>query len=74
VAQKNIVLAFYPLNWESVVPGSWWSTRRSARSSERRGAEVIGISVDSIMNTRGGARDRTVDYPLCCAILAVTER
>ena len=48
--KTNVVLAFYPANWESV------SARQMVEYQEQRErlrerADVVGISVDSIMNT-----------------------
>jgi len=67
VAQKNIVLAFYPLNWESVSARQLVEYQAEREEFGRRGAEVIGISVDSIMNTTVWEREiGPFDYPLCC--------
>jgi peroxiredoxin len=64
--KKTIVLAFYPFNWETA------STRQlKAYQAERekfleRGAEVVGISVESIMNTTAWEREiGPFDFPLC---------
>ena len=60
-----VVLAFYPVNWESV------SARQLAEYQAERarfdpGGEVVGISVDSIMNTTVWEREiGPLDYPLC---------
>jgi peroxiredoxin len=60
-----VVLAFYPANWETV------SARQLAEYQEERGrfvpgGEVVGISVDSIMNTTVWEREiGPLDYPLC---------
>ena len=66
VGKQRLVLAFYPLNWEPV------STRQMIDYQVQReklmaiGAEVIGISVDSIMNTTAWEREiGPFDYPLC---------
>lgn len=63
---KNIVLAFYPFNWEPV------STRQFTQYQVEReellacDAEVVGISVESIMNTTAWERDiGPFDFPLC---------
>jgi peroxiredoxin len=63
---KNIVLAFYPSNWEPV------STRQFTQYQVERGkllecdAEVVGIGVDSIMNTTAWEREiGPFDFPLC---------
>jgi len=60
-----VVLAFYPANWESV------SARQLAEYQAEHGrlvpgGEVVGISVDSIMNTTVWEREiGPLDYPLC---------
>jgi peroxiredoxin len=65
LAKTNVVLAFYPLNWESV------SARQLIEYQAQREkfapqTEVAGISVDSIMNTTVWERDiGPFDYPLC---------
>lgn len=65
LAKTNVVLAFYPLNWESV------SARQLVEYQAQREEfaprmEVVGISVDSIMNTTVWERDiGPFDYPLC---------
>jgi len=65
-AKNTLVLPFYPLNWDPV------SANQMARYQEEReklalcGAEVVGISVDSIMNTTAWEREiGPLDYPLC---------
>jgi len=62
----HIILAFYPANWEPV------STRQMTQYQAERAefaaykAEVVGICVDSIMNTTAWERDiGPFDYPLC---------
>jgi peroxiredoxin len=64
--KKHLVLAFYPLNWEPV------STEQMVRYQAEReklialGAEGVGISVDSIMNTTAWEREiGPFDFPLC---------
>jgi peroxiredoxin len=60
-----VVLAFYPVNWENV------SARQLAQYQGERHrfipqGEVVGISVDSIMNTTVWEREiGPLDYPLC---------
>ena len=55
--KRNLVLAFYPANWDAV------STRQMINYQVERGkfkarqAEVLGISVDSIMNTTSWERE-----------------
>jgi len=63
--KSNVVLAFYPVNWETVSARQLteYQTERE-RYSPR--CEVVGISVDSIMNTTVWEREiGPLDYPLC---------
>jgi alkyl hydroperoxide reductase subunit AhpC len=66
LADKNIVLAFYPSNWESV-SGQQLSEYQSERSNLAAAhAEVVTISVDSIMNTTQWERELgPFDFPMC---------
>ena len=63
---KNILLAFYPFNWQNA------SARQIAEYQSQRArvldaqAETVGISVDSIMNTTAWEREiGPLDFPLC---------
>jgi len=63
--QTGVVLAFYPLNWNTV------SARQLAEYQTERSlifpqAEVVAISVDSIMNTTVWEREiGPFEFPLC---------
>ena len=63
--KSDVVLAFYPLNWESV------SARQMVEYQAQRGrffpeTELVGISVDSIMNTTVWEREiGPLEFPLC---------
>jgi peroxiredoxin len=60
-----VVLAFYPLNWEPL-SGRQLAEYQAERSSFVPNTEVVGISVDSIMNTTVWERDiGPLEYPLC---------
>jgi peroxiredoxin len=60
-----VLLAFYPVNWETV-SAHQLSEYQSDRESYVPAAEVVGISVDSIMNTTVWEREiGPLDYPLC---------
>ena len=65
IAKTNVVLAFYPVNWESV------SVRQMVEYQEHREllrerADVVAISVDSIMNTTVWEREiGPLDFTLC---------
>jgi len=63
--RSDVVLAFYPLNWNTV------SARQLAEYQAQRAhiypqAEFVGISVDSIMNTTVWEREiGPFEFPLC---------
>lgn len=64
--QKRVVLAFYPLNWEPVSARQLVEYQAVTEQFRRHNAEVIGISVDSIMNTTVWEREiGPLDYALC---------
>jgi peroxiredoxin len=63
--KSHVVLVFYPVNWEAV------SARQLVGYQGERGRffpeiEVVGVSVDSIMNTTVWERDiGPLEFPLC---------
>ena len=64
--KQNLVLAFYPLNWEPVSTQQAIAYQVEREKVLARNAEVVGISVDSIMNTTAWEREiGPFDYPLC---------
>jgi peroxiredoxin len=66
LALRNIVLAFYPLNWEAVSARQLVEYQVERRRFVASNTEVVGISVDSIMNTTQWEREiGPLDYPLC---------
>ena len=65
-AKKTLVLAFYPLNWDPVSANQIVKYQVQREKVVLRGAEVVGISVDSIMNTTAWEREiGPLDFPLC---------
>ena len=65
-SKQNLVLAFYPLNWEPVSVDQMVAYQVERAKFLARDAEVVGISVDSIMNTTAWEREiGPFDYPLC---------
>jgi peroxiredoxin len=63
---KNIVLAFYPFNWEPVSAQQMTEYQVDRDNLLACNAEVVGISVDSIMNTTAWEREiGPFDFPLC---------
>jgi peroxiredoxin len=66
LAHRNLVLAFYPLNWEPVSARQLVEYQAEHEKFSARNAEVLAISVDSIMNTTEWEREiGPFDYPLC---------
>jgi peroxiredoxin len=63
---KNVVLAFYPGNWDEVSAQQMREYQAQRDELRARGVEAIGICVDSIMNTT--VWERTIgpfDFPIC---------
>jgi len=66
LAQNNIVLAFYPLNWESVSARQLAEYQAEREEFRRRHVEIATIGVDSIMNTTVWEREiGPLEYALC---------
>jgi len=66
LAQNNIALAFYPLNWESVSARQLVEYQAEREEFRRRHIELATISVDSIMNTTVWEREiGPLEYALC---------
>ncbi|HWX94271.1 MAG TPA: redoxin domain-containing protein [Terriglobales bacterium] len=62
---SHVVLAFYPLNWEAVSARQLVEYQVERRRFVAGNTEVVGISVDSIMNTTEWEREiGPFDYPL----------
>ena len=63
---KHIVLAFYPFNWEPVSTEQFTCYQVEREELLACDAEVVGISVDSIMNTTAWEREiGPFDFALC---------
>jgi peroxiredoxin len=66
LGKQNVVLAFYPLNWEPVSARQMVACKVEREQFRAQNAEIVGISVDSIMNTTAWEREiGPFDYPLC---------
>lgn len=66
LANKNIVLAFYPSNWESVSAQQLLEYQAQRDKFIAAQAELVTICVDSIMNTTEWERELgPFDFPLC---------
>lgn len=61
----KVLLAFYPLNWETI-SARQLVEYQAERDKLPRNGKVVGVSVDSIMNTTVWERDiGPLEYPLC---------
>jgi peroxiredoxin len=62
--KKNVVLAFYPLDFSPVCSGENECLRNDYSQFEQAGAQVLGISVDSVWTHAAFARHLGLKYPL----------
>ena len=66
LGKQNLVLAFYPANWEPVSTQQMIAYQLEREKILARRAEVVAISVDSIMNTTSWEREiGPFDFLLC---------
>jgi peroxiredoxin len=64
--KQNLVLAFYPLNWDPISGQQMVQYQVEREKFLAQKAEPVGISVDSILNTTAWEREiGPFDYPLC---------
>jgi peroxiredoxin len=64
--KQNLVVAFYPMNWDPVSARQMVGYQVEREKFLARGAEVATISVDHIMNTTSWEREiGPFDFPLC---------
>ena len=61
---KNVVLAFYPLDWSPVCTKEHACFTNDLKSFEGLNAQVLGISVDSTWSHKAFAEKMGVSYPL----------
>jgi peroxiredoxin len=64
--QKNVALAFYPFNWQEASAAQLISYQVQRPRVLASNAEIVAITVDSIMNTT--AWERAIgpfDFPMC---------
>jgi peroxiredoxin len=62
--KKNVVLAFYPLDFSPVCSGENACFREDFGAFERAGTQVLGISVDSVWTHQAFAKQLGLTYPL----------
>jgi len=64
--KRNLLLAFYPSNWEAASTDQMVKYQVEREKLLACNAEVVGICVDSIMNTTVWEREiGPFDFPLC---------
>ena|SRR5215469_1531424 len=64
--RRHVVLAFYPQNWQEGSTKQLAEYQAQHASFEKYHAEVVGISVDSIMNTTSWEREiGPLDFVIC---------
>jgi len=64
--EKNVVLAFYPFNWQEISASQLVSYQAQRPQVLASNAEIVTITVDSVMNTT--AWERLIgpfDFPMC---------
>jgi mycoredoxin-dependent peroxiredoxin len=62
--QKNVVLAFYPLDFSPVCSGEMNCLREDFSSFRSADTEVLGVSVDSVWTHSAFARQLGLEFPL----------
>jgi peroxiredoxin (alkyl hydroperoxide reductase subunit C) len=64
--KKNIVLAFYPFNWDPVSDRQMMALQLDRAAFVDLATETVAISVESIMNTTVWEREiGPFDFPMC---------
>jgi peroxiredoxin len=63
-SKKNVVLAFYPLDFSPVCSNENTCFREDFGSFDGAGAQVLGISVDSVWTHLAFAKQLGLGYPL----------
>jgi peroxiredoxin len=64
--QKNVALAFYPFNWQDASAAQLIGYQTQRPRVLASNAEIVAITVDSIMNTVAWEREiGPFDFPLC---------
>jgi peroxiredoxin len=61
---KNVVLAFYPLDWSPVCSNEHACFTNDLKDFENLNAQVLGISVDSVWSHKAFAEKLGIRYPL----------
>ena len=61
---KNVVLAFYPLDWSPVCSNEHACFVNDLKSFEGLDAQILGLSVDSVWSHKAFAEKMGIGYPL----------
>ena len=61
---RPLILVFYPADWSPVCTDQLGLYQEIMPEFQRHGAELLGISVDSLWSHLAFARDRTLRFPL----------
>ncbi len=62
--KKNVVLAFYPLDWSPVCTNEHACLASDVKQFEQLDAQVLGLSVDSVWSHKAFAEKMGIRYPL----------
>ena len=62
--KKNVVLAFYPLDWSPVCSNEMACFANDMKQFEQLDAAVLGLSVDSVWSHKAFAESKGVKYSL----------
>ena len=61
---KNVVIVFYPLDWSPVCTNEHTCFVNDLKRFESLGAQVLGVSVDSVWSHKAFAEKMGIHYPL----------
>jgi peroxiredoxin len=64
LAGRRVILAFYPADWSPVCGDQMSLYNQILPEFSRRGAELLGLSVDGVWCHQAFARDRNLHFPL----------
>ena len=64
IAGRRVILAFYPADWSPVCGDQMTLYNHVLGEFRRRGAELLGLSVDGAWCHQAFARDRNLHFPL----------
>jgi peroxiredoxin len=64
--EKNVVLAFYPYNWQEAIAKQLIGYQAQRPRVLASNAEAVAVTVESIMNTTAWEREiGPLDFPIC---------